>query len=76
MKKNGSTNANASVEKNTARKMLNIPFWAYWVQMATTFRLSSTDAFVLSSRRMLRLMNSTARYAPVVTACVDAPVNQ
>ena len=27
MKKNGSTNANASVPKNTAMKMLNMPFW-------------------------------------------------
>ena len=25
--------------------MLNIPFWAYWVQIATTFLLSSTEAF-------------------------------
>ena len=76
MKKNGSMKANASVEKNTARKMLNIPFCAYCVQMATTCRLSSTEAFVVPSRRMFRLMNSTARYAPVVTACVEAPVNQ
>jgi hypothetical protein len=43
IKKKGSTNANASVPKNTAMKMLNIPFWAYWVQMATTFFESSTD---------------------------------
>ena len=34
MKKNGSTNANDSVEKNTVRKMLNMPFCAYCVQMA------------------------------------------
>ena len=45
MKKNGSTNANASVEKKTVRKMLNIPFCAYCVQISTTFLLSSTDAF-------------------------------
>jgi hypothetical protein len=29
-----------------------------------------------ASSLMFALMNSTARYAPVVTACVDAPVNQ
>ena len=40
MKKNGSRNANASVEKNTVRKMLNIPFCAYCVQISTTFLLS------------------------------------
>ena len=45
MKKKGSRNANASVEKNTVRKMLNIPFCAYCVQISTTFLLSSTDAF-------------------------------
>src|SRR5262245_18314683 len=76
MKKYGSRKANASVEKNTVRKMLNIPFWAYWVQISTTFLLSVTDALVAPSRRILALMNSTARYAPVVTAWVDAPVNQ
>ena len=31
--------------KNTVRKMLNIPFWAYVVQIATTFLLSSIEAF-------------------------------
>src|ERR1041384_6269323 len=76
IKKNGSTNANASVEKNTVRKILNMPFCAYCVQICTTFLLSSTDAFSTPSSRMFALMNSTARYAPVVTACVDAPVNQ
>ena len=76
MKKNGSKNANASVPKNTLRKMLNIPFCAYCVQISTTFFESATDALVAPSSLMLALMNSTARYAPVVTACVDAPVNQ
>ena len=76
MKKNGSMKANASVEKKTPRKMLNIPFCAYTVQISTTFLLSSTDAFVAPSSLMFFLMNSTARYAPVVTACIDAPVNQ
>jgi hypothetical protein len=61
MKKNGSMNANASVEKKTPRKMLNMPFWAYWVQISTTFRLSSTEALVTPSSRMFALMNSTAR---------------
>ena len=50
MKKNGSRNANASVEKNTVRKMLNMPFCAYWVQIATTFLESATEAFVERSR--------------------------
>ena len=45
MKKYGSRKANASVAKNTVRKMLNIPFCAYCVQISTTFLLSSTDAF-------------------------------
>ena len=61
MKKNGSMKAKARVEKKTPRKMLNIPFWAYWVQISTTRRLSSTDALVTPSSRMLALMNSTAR---------------
>ena len=76
MNRYGSTNAKASVEKKTVRKMLNIPFCAYFVQISTTFLLSSTDAFSTPSSLMLALMNSTARYAPVVTACADAPVNQ
>jgi hypothetical protein len=37
--------------------------------------LSSTRLF-RSLQRMFALMNSTARYAPVRTACVAAPVNQ
>ena len=53
--------------------MLNIPRCAYCVQISTTFLLSSTDAFSTPSSLMFALMNSTARYAPVVTACVDAP---
>ena len=61
MKKNGSTNANASVEKKTARKMLNIPFCAYCVQISTTFLLSLIDAFSVPSSLMFSLMNSTAR---------------
>ena len=36
---------------------------------------SSIDA-VSRSSRMFCLMNSTARYAPVVTAWIDAPQNQ
>ena len=69
-------NAAASVMKKTVRKMLNMPACAYFVQMATTFLLSSTLALVTPSRRMFALMNSTARYAPVVTACMLAPLNQ
>ena len=76
MKKNGSTNAKASVAKKTPRKILNMPFCAYLVQISTTRLLSVTDAFSTPSSLMFALMNSTARYAPVVTACVDAPVNQ
>ena len=76
MKKNGSTQANARVEKKTAKKMLSIPAWAYFVQIPTTRRESSTLAFSTPSSRMFALMNSTARYAPVVTAWVLAPVNQ
>jgi hypothetical protein len=36
-----SKNANASVPKKTARKMLNMPFCAYFVQISTTFFESS-----------------------------------
>ena len=62
MKKNGSKQAKARVEKNTTRKMFSIPFCAYLVQISTTFFESSTDAFVApASRRMFFLMNSTAR---------------
>ena len=46
MKKYGSTKAKASVREEDARKMLNMPFCAYWVQISTTFLLSSTEAFV------------------------------
>src|SRR4029079_10047990 len=67
---------NASVAKNTVRNRLNMPFCAYWVQISTTFLLSSTDAFSTPSSRMFALMNSTAREAPVVTAWAEAPVNQ
>jgi hypothetical protein len=56
--------------------MLNMPFCAYWVQISTTFFESSTEALVEPSSLMLALMNSTARYAPVETAWVEAPVNQ
>src|SRR5205823_7735017 len=61
MKKYGSKNANASVAKNTVRKMLNMPFCAYCVQISTTFLLSVMEAFVTPSSLMLALMNSTAR---------------
>ena len=50
MKKIRSTNANASVAKNTARKMLNMPFWAYCVQISTTFLLSAMEALVTRRR--------------------------
>ena len=45
MKKYGSRKAKASVEKKIARKMLNMPFCAYWVQISTTFLQSSIEAF-------------------------------
>src|ERR1017187_3979848 len=46
----GSKNAKASVAKNTAIKMLSMPFCAYCVQMATTFLESDTEAFSELSR--------------------------
>ena len=61
MKKYGSKQAKASVEKKTAIKMLNMPRCAYWVQISTTFLLSSTEAFSTPSSLMFFLMNSTAR---------------
>jgi hypothetical protein len=47
--------------RRTRRKMLNMPFCAYCVQISTTFLLSSTLALVAPSSLMLALMNSTAR---------------
>ena len=41
--------------KKTTRKMLNMPAWAYCVQMATTFLLSSIDALAAPSSFMLPL---------------------
>src|SRR5947207_12212920 len=76
IKKYGSTKAKPSEAKNTVRKILNMPFWAYCVQISTTFLESETDALVVPSSLMFALMNSTARYAPVLTAWVEAPVNQ
>ena len=76
MKKYDSRQAKARVEKKTTRKMLNMPFCAYCVQISTTFLESAMDAFSTPSSLMLALMNSTARYAPVETAWMDAPVNQ
>ncbi len=61
MKKNGSRNAKQSVPKKTARKMLIIPFCAYFVQISTTLLLSVIDAFSAPSSLMFALMNSTAR---------------
>jgi hypothetical protein len=61
MKKNSSMNAKDRVAKNTTRKMLNMPFCAYCVQISTTFFESSTLAFSTPSSLMLALMNSTAR---------------
>ena len=61
MKKNSFRKAKASVAKKTVRKMLNMPFCAYWVQISTTCFESSTEAFSTPSSRMFLLMNSTAR---------------
>jgi len=77
MKKNGSTKAKASVPKKTARKMLNMPFCAYLVQISTTFLLSETEALSEFSSLMLALMNSTARYAGGygLHGCAGEPVD-
>ena len=53
-----------------------MPLCAYLVQISTTFFESSTEALVAPSSLMFCLMYSTARYAPVDTACIEAPVNQ
>src|SRR5690348_13699104 len=76
MKNSGRKNAYASVRQKITMKMLNMPACAYWVQIRTTVFDDSIVAAAAESRWMLRLMYSTARYAPVVTACMDAPVNQ
>ncbi len=65
------------VAKKTARKIVSMPCWAYCVQISTTRRESASPACVASaSRWMVALMNSTARWAPVVTAWMEAPENQ
>ena len=46
-----------------------------WSGSTTSFE-SWIEALASESRRMFFLMNSTARNAPVVTACIEAPVNQ
>ena len=74
-KKLGSKSAKASVKHIRAMKMFHMPFWAYSVQIRTTVFESSRSASVLV-RSMFCLMYSTARYAPVVTACIEAPQNQ
>jgi len=51
MKKYSSKKANERVEKNTTRKMLNMPFCAYCVQISTTFLESLTEALVDVSSR-------------------------
>ena len=38
--------------KNTARKMLNMPFWAYCVQISTTRLLSSIEALVAAPSKL------------------------
>ena len=54
-------NAAPRVMKKTVRKMLNMPAWAYCVQIATTRLESSMLALVWPSSFMFRLMNATAR---------------
>src|SRR5678815_5475126 len=72
----GSKNAYASVRQKITMKMLNIPACAYLVQIFTTSFDFSIDAASAESILMFCLMYSTARKAPVVTACMEAPVNQ
>src|SRR5437667_9670997 len=74
-KKFGLKNAKASVMVIRAMKMFHMPLWAYCVQMRTTVFESSMSASFLV-RSMFFLMYSTARYAPVTTACMEAPENQ
>ena len=77
MKKNGSRNANASVPKKTVEEDVEHPLLR--VERADLDDLLAVgDRCLLDalSSLMFALMNSTARYAPVLTACVDAPVNQ
>ena len=74
-KKFGSKNANANVIDIRAIKIFHIPFCANWVQIFTTAIESSVFASCLSKLKVF-FINSTAEYAPVVTACIDAPLNQ
>src|ERR1700722_7991869 len=74
-KKFGSKKAKARVKLIRPMKMFHMPLWAYSVQIRTTvFESSMSAAFLV--RSMFFLMYSTARYAPVVTACIEAPQNQ
>ena len=49
------------MEKNTTRKMLNMPFWAYWVQISTTFFESATEALVTVSSSLMLLLDELDR---------------
>ena len=70
--------AKAKAKENMAIKIFHIPFCAYKVQIFTTsFDFSTSALFGASgSRFIFCLIYSTARPAPVVTACIEAPVNQ
>ena len=70
--------AKPSAKQKMLIKMLSIPFCAYLVQIFTTSWLLAMSAFLGAwvSSLMFFLINSTALLAPVVTACIDEPVNQ
>ncbi len=70
--------AKPRAKQNIEMKMLIIPFWAYSVHIFTTSCDLLMSAFLgaLASSLMLSLMKATARLAPVVTACIELPVNQ
>jgi hypothetical protein len=76
MKKYGSRKAKASVREEEVRKMLNMPFCAYLVQISTTFFESS----MRPSRRPVELDVGLDELDRAVgagdTAWVEAPVNQ
>ena len=76
MKKYGSTNANDRVAKNTPRKMLSMPCWAYWVQIWTTRFESSVEGLGDPVELDVLLDELHRTVGAVVTACIEAPVNQ
>jgi hypothetical protein len=77
MKKNGSRNAKLrGAEEDGEEDVEHALLRVLRADLDDLLRVLDADAFSAPSSLMFFLMNSTARYAPVTTACMEAPVNQ